>query len=181
MTNRLMLLAMIVGTLAVPASATAGGWATVGLDSLPEGVAPGEPWTVELTILQHGRTPLEGVKPSVIVEKAGTPGPESFPARPTERPGVYRATVVFASAGEWRYRVDDGFSAVHDYAPVRIGDTSGASGEEATAGAAARGETAGDGPDYLLALAAAAVAGLAAALVAAAIQRRREGPAPASG
>jgi hypothetical protein len=208
MTKRLVLLAATAAALAAPAGATAGGWATVGLDSLPDGVAPGEPWTVELTILQHGRTPLEGVRPSVIVEKAGEETTRSFPARETDEPGVYRVTVVFASAGTWSYMVDDGFSATHTYGPVEIraaGDGASAAGEGDDGGeaAASGGEAAGgrgiapaarepagrgqaaapvdDGPDWLLALAAAAVAGLAAGLGAAALQRRREGPAPASG
>lgn len=42
--------------LAVPAGALAGGWATVGLSSTPDGAAAGRPWHLELTVLQHGRT-----------------------------------------------------------------------------------------------------------------------------
>jgi YtkA-like len=207
MTRRLVLLVATAAALAAPASAAAGGFATVGLDSLPEGLAPGEPWTVELTILQHGRTPLDGVKPSVIVEKAGAGERRSFPAQATGEPGMYRATVVFASAGTWSYVVDDGFSQRHTYKPVWIregkrkqaeksdaeatgaagGGPGGGDGEKA--GLASGGENAGlsgggsggGGPDYLLAAFAAAVAGLVAALGAAALQRRREGPASAGG
>jgi YtkA-like len=209
MTTRFILLAAIAAALAVPAGATAGGWATVGFDPPPAGQAPGEPWQVDLTILQHGVTPLEGVKPRVIVARADGGGERAFPARATEKPGVYRATVVFASAGTWSYRVDDGFAAVHTYPPVRIGAKGkrpcsepvaapaaddagsgtggaapGAGGADGAATAGAGGDTAatvGDGPDYLLALAVAAGAGLAAALGATALQRRRGGPSPASG
>jgi YtkA-like len=175
MRERLTLLAVAVVALAVPAGATAGGWATVELDSVPEGVAPGEPWRVELTILQHGVTPLEGVRPRVIVSKAGETERQAFPARATSEPGVYRADVVFASAGTWTYAVDDGFMGERTYPPVSIGR----SGEErvtATAGLSGAGS---DGPDYLLAFAVAAIAGLAAGLAAAAVQRRRGGPASA--
>jgi hypothetical protein len=180
--RRLALLAVTAAALAAPAAATAGGWATVGLDSLPDGLAPGEPWSVELTILQHGVTPLEGVRPRVIVRRAGGGERRAFPARATEEPGVYRATVVFGSAGRWNYVVDDGFSAKHTYSPVSIGK----GGEKRVVAAASGGGPGGgapgdDGPDYLLALAAAAVAGLAAGLGAAAVQRRRGGPAPAGG
>ena len=38
-----------------------------GLSSTPEGAKPGEPWMVDMTVLQHGRTPLEGVHPIVTI------------------------------------------------------------------------------------------------------------------
>jgi hypothetical protein len=40
--------------------ASAGGWATVGLDSVPDGVRAGEPWVVHLTILQARPNPTRG-------------------------------------------------------------------------------------------------------------------------
>ena len=39
------------GLLGLPAAAAAGGWATVSLSSTPDGLRPGDPWNVELTIL----------------------------------------------------------------------------------------------------------------------------------
>jgi hypothetical protein len=171
MRERLTLLAVAAVALAAPAAATAGAWATVELDSMPVGLAPGEPWRVELTILQHGVTPLEGVKPRVIVSKDGEAERRVFPARATSKPGVYRADVVFASAGTWTYAVDDGFMDMRTYPPVSIGK----SGQERVAASAGPSGAGGDGPDWVLAVAVAAVAGLAAAL-AAAIRRRRGGP-----
>src|ERR671914_808482 len=101
MALRIALLAVIAAALAAPSAATAGGWATVGFDPPPDGLQPGEPWEVDLTVLQHGRTPLEGVQPRVIVEHEAGDGQSTSPARPTAKPGVYRATVVFKSAGTW--------------------------------------------------------------------------------
>lgn len=72
----------------------------MGLDSVPDGIRAGESWVVRLTILQPGRTPLEGVEPEVTISKPGTT--RTF-AAPTGHPGVYRASVVFPSAGSWRY------------------------------------------------------------------------------
>ena len=137
--------------LAVPAAAQAGGWATVGLSSLPEGTQPGGSWDVELTILQHGRTPLEGVEPAVIV-RGGDGSQTRFDATPTGEPGVYRAEVEFPAAGEYRYAVDDGFvGAVHTYPPVTIG------------AAASVPPAPSDGPPWAPIAAAAAVAALLAA------------------
>src|SRR5687768_6607392 len=106
MARRLMALGAIGAALALPAGANAGGWATVGLDSMPEALRATEPWPVELTILQHGRTPLEGVKPRVIVTGWGGKLRQAFPARPTGRPGVYRAVVSFRGPGRFGISVD---------------------------------------------------------------------------
>jgi YtkA-like len=185
MAMRLALLAVIAAGLAAPSAATAGGWATVGFDPPPEDLAPGEPWQVEMTVLQHGRTPLDGVKPYVIVEPKAGGEQETFPARPTGEPGVYRASVVFESAGEWSLVVDDGFAAQHTFPAVRVGDGGERAGTEQVAAvntAAATPPSAGDdGPNLLLAFGAAVVAALAAGFGAAYLQRRGGGPSAAGG
>ena len=108
---------VLVALAAVPAAA--GGWATVGLDSTPAGVVPGQPWNVNITVLQHGRTPLSGITPSVAITSGSVT--REFAAKPTEKPGVYRASVVFPTAGRWSYTVDDGFiGQVHTYPAVTI-------------------------------------------------------------
>jgi hypothetical protein len=97
------LLAVLGLALLLPATAQAGGWATAGVLNPPQGVAPGETWNARIEILQHGRTPLTGVEPAVIV------GDQRFPAKPTDKPGVYTAAVKFTQAGNVEYLVDDGF------------------------------------------------------------------------
>jgi YtkA-like len=185
MTMRLIVLAVIAAALAAPSAATAGGWATVGFDPPPEDLAPGEPWQVEMTILQHGVTPLDGVRPRVMVEEVGGGPQRSFPARATGEPGVYRATAVFGSAGTWRYVVDDGFMARHKYPPVQIAKDGKQAATEpaalASTAAAAPPSTGDGGPDYLLALVAAAVAAVAAGFGAALLQRRGGGANAAGG
>jgi hypothetical protein len=161
---------ILAAALTAPATAAAGGFATVGLTPPPDDIEPGTPWVVDLEVLQHGRTPLEGVEPSVIVSGGGER--EVFPAKPTDQPGVYRAEVVFPDEGTWRYAVDDGFTQTHTFPPVRIGDGDG------TAAAASTSTSDGGGPDVALALAIAAAAGLAAALAVTALRRR---PRPESG
>jgi YtkA-like len=161
---RWMMLLAAVGLLAVPAGAQAGGWAAVELSSTPDGLRPGEPWVVELTILQHGRTPLEGVAPKVAIEKAGGGEQRTVPAKPTGRPGVYRARVTFPSAGRWEYVVDDGFTQRHTYPPVRIGGaTAAAAAAERTGGATGAPPAADGGGAPWLAIAAALAAALLAA------------------
>src|SRR5262252_8170221 len=96
--------------LALPGAASAGGFATVGLSSLPDGTAPGRPWHVTLTILQHGRTPMSDLRPSVRVASPDGQTVRTFAARRAGKPGTYTADVVFPSAGRWTYTVDDGFT-----------------------------------------------------------------------
>lgn len=102
----------------VPATVLAGGWATVGLSSTPKGAKAGVPWVVQLTVLQHGVTPLADVQPHIRIEQ-GTLA-RQFLARPTKKTGVYRARVVFPRAGTWRWSIWDGFSRTHTYKAVRV-------------------------------------------------------------
>jgi hypothetical protein len=133
--RRTVLLFAAASALVLAGTALAGGWATVRLSSLPTGLSAGEPWVVNITVLQHGRTPLDGLKPTVTIRKvaARTTSASSqaakeshtFAARPTGRTGVYRARVVFPSAGTWRYEVYDAFvtyggARTHTFAPVKI-------------------------------------------------------------
>lgn len=164
---RLLLIA-VAATLAAAAPAAAGGWANVQLSQLPpETPVSGQKWTVDLDIKQHGVTPLVGAKPAVLLRGADG-ATHRFAGRPTAKPGVYRATVVFP-AGRWQMDVDDGFTNAvkHSYPTVDVGP--------ATAPAPA---TTGGGGDRTLLLGGAILAALGLATAAALITRRRR-PIPA--
>lgn len=163
----------VAAGLFAPATAAAGGFATVGVTPPPQSAAPGTPWHAEVTILQHGRTPLDGVKPSITIARTSGGGERTFAARPTGRPGVYRARVVFPAAGRWTYVVDDGFSARHEFPAVVVG------GPGATASGPAA--AAGDGIDVWLAIAVALAAGVLAALLTLQLGRRTAGRAATVG
>jgi hypothetical protein len=114
-----LLLVLAVAAVAAPV-ASAGGWATVGLSSLPAGTPTGEEWSVDMTVLQHGRTPLEGIAPVLTI--VNTDGDSHrFVGTPTGKPGVYHADVVFPTAGTWSYEIWDDFSQTHTFKPVQIG------------------------------------------------------------
>ena len=121
------LLLLLGAVLVLAPAASAGGWATAGLSSLrPAGRGAGEDWPVDVTILQHGRTALDGLHPTISVR--GTDGAirDVFPATPTGKPGVYHAVVRFPGEGTWFYEVYDGFTAyggaqTHTFKPVTIG------------------------------------------------------------
>ena len=106
--RRALLLTVAVCLLA-PAGAWAGGWATAALSSTPDGVTAGERWTVDMTILQHGRTPLSALRPEIVTRDADG-NRTTYAARPTGKSGRYAATVRFPRAGQWTYFVYDGFN-----------------------------------------------------------------------
>jgi hypothetical protein len=175
----------LAALMLVPATSQAGGWATVGLSSMPDDARAGEVWVVDLTVLQHGVRPLEDVEPRVMIASAGgaTGIPHAFDARPTSRAGVYRARVTFPSRGDWGVSVHDGFTGVHEFGVVRIGD-----GDVTAAGAAQSRRAgfdepasgaAGSGVPLVAAIGVALLAGLLAALTVA--HGRRTGRAQASG
>jgi hypothetical protein len=150
--------------LALPGSALAGGWATAGVSSTPEG----RDWDTEITIMQHGRTPLDGVQPAIVITDAD--GTETrFPAATTGKPGVYSVHVRFPATGRYTYTVDDGFGNAfpHEFPAVTIGATAG---EPAPAAA-----TPEDFP-WLPVIAGSALAALLAAGAFVMARRRRSGP-----
>jgi hypothetical protein len=113
----------VSAALVLAAPAAAGGWATAGLGPPDGGLGAGDTWNAQVTILQHGVTPLVGVSPVVKISKGGET--HDFPAAPTSEPGVYLAKVKFPSEGNWTYQVDDGFGQTHSFAPVQIGPVGG--------------------------------------------------------
>lgn len=130
---RRLLIGLTLVALAVPVSALAGGWATVGLPPPDDGIGPGDTWDATLTVLQHGNpeTPLGGLSPTVTITNGATT--KTFKATPRDKIGVYVAHVVFPSAGEWTYRAYDGFTQyggarTHTFPSVSIGNAGDAGG-----------------------------------------------------
>jgi hypothetical protein len=115
---RKLVVTVVALAVLAPATALAGGWATVQLSSTPKGAKAGVPWQVSMTVLQHGVTPLEGIQPQVRISQGTLI--RTFLARPTQTTGVYRARVVFPRAGMWKWSIWDGFSRTHTYKPVRV-------------------------------------------------------------
>lgn len=158
------LLGALVVSLVVAGGASAGGFATVQLGSTPYGVGVGGTWSAELTVLQHGRTPLDGLSPTVTIANGSQE--HVFPAVGTGTPGVYHVEVVFPSAGTWTWKIWDGFTQTHTYAPVvATAADSGVGGDVALG--------------WWVAGIAAGVAPVGAALAAASVARRRSRLRPA--
>jgi hypothetical protein len=123
----LIALSAVIVTLAAAGAAHAGGWATVGVSSLPTGVEPGETWRTEITVLQHGQTPLDGLEPVLTIREQESGVSRDFHAIPSGEPGVYDARVVFPEAGRWNVVVETGWwgEGRLTFGPVTIGDGAG--------------------------------------------------------
>jgi hypothetical protein len=121
------LLALVALAAVLAPGAAAGGWATVQLSAVPaDGMKAGTDLPIDITVLQHGRTPLEGVTPVFRIRDGGGNLVAEYRGEPADRPGVYHVDVSFPEDGTYRYAVYDGFeryggARVHQYPPVRIG------------------------------------------------------------
>lgn len=104
------LLALVVLFVIVPV-ALAGGWATVTLDEPPGEIHAGETWSVGLTVMQHGVTPVhnlgEGmpVEPTFVATNPTTGERVEAVARPDEKAGRFTLEVTFPSDGEWKWTI----------------------------------------------------------------------------
>lgn len=134
--RRLLIVAIAAGALYQAGTASAGCLATVALGPPPAGIAPGETWTAEMTVLQHGRTPLPDAKtarPTVTIVNDSTGARRTFTALPTKDPTTFAAAVVFPAGGSWRYEVFDDFTSAggkpapcartHTFPAVAVGGT----------------------------------------------------------
>jgi len=93
---------LLVLGLAIPVFA--GGWAVVTLDELPSNVVAGEPLTIGFTVLQHGRTPLTNLEPTVTAKLSFAEKLVVY-AGPEGKPGHYMATLTFPKEGKWEWSI----------------------------------------------------------------------------
>lgn len=98
----LALTLMISLLIAVPAFA--GGWAVITLDELPTEVVAGEPLTVGFMVLQHGKTPMTNLDPTVTARLSASEKLVVY-AEPQGKPGHYVATLTFPKEGDWEWSI----------------------------------------------------------------------------
>lgn len=100
--NSLVLALLLSVVFAIPVFA--GGWAVITLDELPTGIVAGKPFTVGFTVLQHGKTPMTDLSPTIT---ANLYKDEEFvvTAEPEGKPGHYTATLIFPKEGDWRWSI----------------------------------------------------------------------------
>jgi len=105
----LLALALLLATALV---ALAGGWAVISLDAPPGEVHAGSPWTVNFTVLQHGRTPVHKLDPTspitplFVATNPATGERLTAEATPLDEVGRYTLEVTFPSEGAWEWTIE---------------------------------------------------------------------------
>ncbi len=169
----LTLTVAIGAALLIVGSASAGGFATVGLSSTPDGTEAGQPWHVELTVSSTVRPRSTACYRRLSSATRRATGGSSTRSPPVRRVSTARPS-VFPTAGTWNYAVDDGFVAevLHDFPPAEIGAPAAMT---APAAAATTAPTAGGRP-WGTAIVAGLATGLLVALISVLTMRRRREP-----
>src|SRR5258706_9875329 len=90
--------------LALSIPTFAGGWAVITVDKLPSGIVAGEPFEIGFTVLQHGKTPMSGLDPTITaaLSKSNT---FVVNAKPDGAIGHYTATLIFPKEGNWKWSI----------------------------------------------------------------------------
>ena len=84
--------------------AFAGGWAVITLDELPSNVVADKPVTIGFMVLQHGRTPMAGLYPTITAQLSSAET-MSISAEPQGKTGHYVATLTFPKEGNWEWSI----------------------------------------------------------------------------
>jgi hypothetical protein len=118
--RRLALVAAILGALAAPSSAAAGGMAAWTLSGPPAGLTAGDAWHAQIRVTGCRGVLLGSITPTVVVVDNRSGRIVRFRGRSTGVPGEYTARVVFPTAGNWSYRVEAHGLRMESFGPYRI-------------------------------------------------------------
>ncbi len=91
----------VLASLAFTASVLAGGWATVTISDPPAEPTAGGTTTLDLTVLQHGVTPVSWVAITVVATNAETGATVAGQAKPSGATGRYTVSLTFPTEGSW--------------------------------------------------------------------------------
>ena len=122
---RISIAIAVLLTLALVIPVFAGGWAVITLDELPTGVMAGQPFTIGFTVLQHGRTPLDGLYPT-ITANLNKETEFVVNAKSEGEPGHYTATLTFPKEGQWQWSIQ-AFTMDQPMPVLQVAAPSGAS------------------------------------------------------
>lgn len=105
--------------------ATAGGWAAITLDQLPEGVVAGDPFEISFSVRQHGVRPMAGLTPLIHFSHIESTDTISVAAREQGPTGHYAAELTLPHPGAWNWSIE-AFSMNQPMPPVQVLSTSSA-------------------------------------------------------
>ncbi len=101
---------------------TAGGWAVITLDELPDQIAAGQSFTIGFTVRQHGRTLRDDLAPILRFNRSDAKDSLDFTAKREGDSGHYVASVTLPNDGQWKWKVDiEQFGMVtQDMSPLTV-------------------------------------------------------------
>jgi hypothetical protein len=94
----------LAATLVLGAPASAGGSATVTITGPAAPAIAGQPWALDLEILQHGVTPIDWEQVSLVGHNAASGEVAAANGHPNGAVGTYLVEVTFPSAGNWTFQ-----------------------------------------------------------------------------
>ena len=127
---------VLVALLGATGAALAGGWASVTMAQPSGDVSAGETATLELTVLQHGETPVGWPRLTVVATNAETGAvvrSEAL-ARSAEK-GLYTVELVLPTAGTWTFAYESPDLIMDGSATLDVAVPAVAAGAAAAAGA----------------------------------------------
>lgn len=130
-------LAFMATMVLAPGVASAGGFATVELESPPPGdLEAGEVWEARFAVLAHGVAPMEQAEPVVRIERASGGPVRTIEATATSRPGTHRARVAFPKKGRWEIGIAEYEQSIvaHEFGAVRVGPQAATAAGDGSAG-----------------------------------------------
>jgi len=93
----------------------------INLEDVPTQLEAGRPTRLSFMILQHGREPLRGLKPTVTVTQEGARRGDEVRAEAGSRAGQYVATITPAVPGTVRIRIEANWrEARTELLPIRV-------------------------------------------------------------
>jgi hypothetical protein len=118
-------LAALLLALGLVGGVSAGGWSVVVLDSesaligVDRPVDAGAPFTIGFTVLQHGKTPVDGITPTITLSNGAAGERLTFFAEAQGGPGHYVATITLPEAGAWEWEIE-AFGPPATMAPITV-------------------------------------------------------------
>jgi hypothetical protein len=110
----------ILGSLLLGAPASAGNAATITVAPTALGPIAGQPYRLDLEILQHGQTPIDWEQVSLVARSAATGHVTAANGRADGVVGHYVIDVTFPVAGAWVYDLALRDLLVIDATPVSV-------------------------------------------------------------
>jgi hypothetical protein len=115
-----LMIALAAALTGLPLAASAGGWAITTFDELPAQFESGSTYHLTYTVLQHGKTPLEGLDTGVVLRNTASGKEIRFDGAPTGVPGQYQVEITTPDGGSWEWWVVQGGFAPHELGPLPL-------------------------------------------------------------